>query len=150
MQAEATTNTKLDLGTLMTLLGRYYQIRDDYLDIVSPGSECSESTEYNDIDQGSFTLPIIHALAQQAEPRTTQFLSVLQSRSKDGGLSREAKKLVIRWLEEAGSLEYTRKTLGDLYLELREEVKRVEKQAGMKENWILRLILYRLQLEKAE
>ncbi len=34
MQAEATKNKDVDIDTLMSLLGRYYQIRDDYLDIM--------------------------------------------------------------------------------------------------------------------
>ena len=34
MQAEATQNVDLDISNLMSLFGRYYQIRDDYQDIV--------------------------------------------------------------------------------------------------------------------
>jgi hypothetical protein len=38
MQAEATKNTDVNIDTLMSLLGRYYQIRDDYQDII--GTVC--------------------------------------------------------------------------------------------------------------
>lgn len=37
MQAEATRNKTLNIDALMTLLGRYYQVRDDYYDVVSAG-----------------------------------------------------------------------------------------------------------------
>lgn len=33
MQAEATNNRDVNVDTLMNILGRYYQIRDDYQDI---------------------------------------------------------------------------------------------------------------------
>jgi geranylgeranyl pyrophosphate synthase len=33
MQAEATKNTNVNIDALMNILGRYYQIRDDYQDI---------------------------------------------------------------------------------------------------------------------
>jgi hypothetical protein len=33
MQAEAIKNKDVNIVTLMNILGRYYQIRDDYLDI---------------------------------------------------------------------------------------------------------------------
>jgi hypothetical protein len=33
MQAEATRNTGVNIDTFMNILGRYYQIRDDYQDI---------------------------------------------------------------------------------------------------------------------
>ena len=33
MQAEATKNTNMNVDTLMNMLGRYYQVRDDYQDL---------------------------------------------------------------------------------------------------------------------
>ena len=34
--AHSSVNTEIDLGNLPTLLGRYFQIRDDYQNLVSP------------------------------------------------------------------------------------------------------------------
>ncbi len=34
MQAEATINNNVNIDALMSILGRYYQVRDDYLDIM--------------------------------------------------------------------------------------------------------------------
>ena len=41
MQREASTNRDVNIDTLMNLLGRYYQIRDDYQDIIGTVSSLS-------------------------------------------------------------------------------------------------------------
>jgi geranylgeranyl pyrophosphate synthase len=161
VQAEATKNTGINVDTLMNMLGRYYQIRDDYQDIIGAVrlslfqymihlsnfvlKSVGKSTHYNDLDQGSFTLPIIHALKFQDERGITELLSIFQSRRQTNGMSPDLKKLVIKRLEEAGSLEYTKGVLEGLYEELKQELSAVEERTGEK-NWILRLMLHRLKV----
>ena len=60
-------------------------------------------------------------------------------------MSLDLKKLVIKRLEEAGSLEHTKGVLDGLYEELKQELIAVEERAGAK-NWILRLMLHRLKV----
>jgi hypothetical protein len=60
-------------------------------------------------------------------------------------MSPDLKKLVIKRLEEAGSLEYTKGVLEGLYEELKQELSAVEERAGEK-NWILRLMLHHLKV----
>ena len=57
----------------------------------------------------------------------------------------DLKKFVIKKLEEAGSLEYTKGMLDGLHEELEQELSAVEERAGGK-NWILRLMLHRLKV----
>ena len=100
---------------------------------------------YGDLDQGSFTLPIIHALKFQDERGRTELLSIFRTRKETNSMSPDAKKFVIKRLEEAGSLEYTKGMLDGLHEELKQELGAAEEKAGAK-NWILRLMLYRLKV----
>jgi len=143
MQAQGTKNSHLDISTLMSLLGKYYQLRDDNNDI---NLGTGETSSYNDFDQGSFTLPIIHALAHETKKGSTKLLSLIQSRRRNNnGMSVQMKKLIHERLAEAGSLEYTKSALADLYLEMKGELERLEQVTGCK-NWILRLMMHRLKI----
>ena len=143
MQSEATKNVTLNIDTLMNLLGRYYQLRDDYQDIT--GTSAGKSTTYNDLDQGTFTLPVIHALSAQENTGSTELLNILQSRSRTNGMSPAMKMLTMKVIEEVGSLKYTKAILADTYEDLKNEQDRVEESAGSK-NWILRLLLSQLKI----
>jgi len=143
MQAEATQNKSLNINSLMNLFGRYYQIRDDYQDIL--GTSIGKSDTYNDLDQGSFTLPIIHALEQQEKNGSTELLSILQSRKYTSVLSPEMKRLAVTQIEKAGSLKFTKTTLTNTYEEMQKELCMAEERAGSK-NWILRLLQNRLKV----
>ncbi|EDN94836.1 hypothetical protein SS1G_10711 [Sclerotinia sclerotiorum 1980 UF-70] len=131
----------ISVEALMTLFGRYYQIQDDYKDLLPAVSNTPSCT---DLDQGNFSLPIIHAIRRQSEKGSTELLSILQSRAKTGGISAEMKKLVLSRLEEAGSLEFTKTTLRKLHSGLKKNLNGLEENAGV--NWILRLLLHRLKL----
>lgn len=142
MQAEATINTTINIDKLMTLLGRYYQIRDDYQDALSADTD---EKDYDDLDQGAFTLPIIHALDKERRDGKFELLGMLQSRKLNGKMPLGMKKLFIARLKEAGSLEYTKSVLEKLHQELEIELERIEGLTGVK-NWILRLMLLRLRV----
>jgi geranylgeranyl pyrophosphate synthase len=142
MKAEATINSTLNINKLMTLFGRYYQIRDDYQDVLSADKE--EET-YSDLDQRAFTLPIIYALGKEREQGKSVLLAMLQSPKQNGGMSVGMKKMFVARLKEAGSLEYTKRILEELHGEIVVELSRIEEMAGTK-NWILRLMFHRLKL----
>lgn len=139
MQAEASKNNDLDLNKLMSLFGRLYQLRDDYEDIGS-----SSTNEYNDIDEGSFTLPLLHALQQDEDSGSLELYSILQSARRER-VSPEMKQLVKEKLEAAGSLDFTRMAIRELYLKMEDEQGKMEEVAGIK-NWILRLLMLQLRI----
>ncbi|KAI6376029.1 hypothetical protein MCOR25_002844 [Pyricularia grisea] len=153
MRASATQNRHLDACGLMSLLGRLYQLRDDYQDITS-----ETLSTYDDLDEGSFTLPLIHALEREDKHGGVQLRSILQSAraarsasaaaSNDGArLPAETKLLIREILEEAGSLEYTRAVICDLYDETRAALAELENEAGPGGiNWMLRLITFQLKM----
>jgi hypothetical protein len=92
-------------------------------------------------------MPIIHALAHQEKQGTTRLLSTLQmhKQSKSQTMSTDMKKLIIDDINKAGSLEFAKGVLGGLYEDVLNELEVVEKRAGI-ENWILKLLLYRLKI----
>jgi geranylgeranyl pyrophosphate synthase len=132
--------TKISLAQYVSLSSNTYLL-SHILFFKSAG----KSAHYSDLDQGSFTLPIIHALKFQDERGLTELLSIFQSRKQTNSMSPDLKKLVIKRLEEAGSLDYTKGMLDGLHEELKQELSEVEEKAGGK-NWILRLMLYRLKV----
>lgn len=139
MQAEATSNKNVDLNMLMSLLGRLYQLRDDYEDIAQ-----DNVAEYDDIDEGSFTLPLIHTLQAEEEAGGVELASILKS-ARRGRVSADTKRLIREKLEQAGSLDFTRATTVALYSETKDELMRVEEATGVK-NWILKLLIFQLRI----
>jgi geranylgeranyl pyrophosphate synthase len=99
MQAEAATNKGVNVDNLM-LLFAYYQLRNNFQDIVS------ETGVHGDLDEGSLILPIIHALNYQREQGSTELQSIFQARKLSGRMSLDMKEFVVKRLEEIGSLEY--------------------------------------------
>ncbi|KAF7956841.1 hypothetical protein EAE96_004167 [Botrytis aclada] len=149
MRAEATKNRDVDADILMRKLGKYYQLRDDYNDLIpsTKGDNKNPDTVYNDLDQGSFTLPIIHALEKEAENGDAKLLNILRSRKwNERKMSPEMKNLAIAEMENMGSFTYAKELLNDLHVDLECEIGMLEKMAGSGENWILRLMLYRLKV----
>lgn len=172
----------------MTLVGRFFQIRDDYQNLLSNEvrhgdsqpiyarhttlctldmnnrnifsfcpilpfpKNCNDfvSQKYTnqkgfceDLDEGKFSLPLIHLLA--SNPNNVQIRSILQERRRNQGLSMELKKYMLEEMRKAKSLEYTRGVIKTLEEKVEEEIGRMEDATGEK-NWIMRLLLDRLKI----
>ncbi|XP_055307370.1 terpene synthase isoform X2 [Sitodiplosis mosellana] len=109
------SNSNADFSQLTAILGLYFQIRDDYLNLTS--KEYSESKSFcEDLTEGKFSFPIIHAVNNQKHDR--QVLHILRQRTKDV----EVKKYCIHLMEKMGSFEYCKKTLQMLNEQARAEV----------------------------
>lgn len=148
-RAEATKNQHLDGTRLMTLLGRYYQLRDDYQNISkSLESLNANVSTYDDLDKGSFTHPLIHALQYEASKGLMELIVILSGRNREHRTSgsKEMKKLVEKKMEGSGSLTYVRDQLELLRAELEIQLEGVEVRGGMRKNWILKLILFKLKV----
>lgn len=132
-----------DVEDLVSLIGIQYQIRDDYQNLCS--KDYAEKKGFcQDLDEGKFSFPLIHALNVQSE--ITHLLRELLQRRRDAGhLSYEQKKLVLKQLDRTGSMSYTRETLKRLEGEIYKGVKRIE-DAAKTENWVLRALLQRLEV----
>ncbi|KAL7753309.1 geranylgeranyl pyrophosphate synthetase [Sorochytrium milnesiophthora] len=100
---------------LCTTLGNLFQIRDDYINLVS--AKFSESKGYcEDFEEGKFSFPVIHSV--RATPHDRQLLNILKQRTTDVNL----KKYALQLLDRTNSLEYTQSYLKHLEADVRTQV----------------------------
>ena len=129
---------------MITLFGRFFQIRDDYQNLTD-NDYTRQKGFCEDLDEGKYSFPLIHALNTKGTRCSLQLEALLHSRRENGCLSREAKELVLEHLSEVGSMEYTRRLLEDLRRQIGDEMARLERIMGG-ENWILRLLMSKLKV----
>ncbi|KAK3377643.1 isoprenoid synthase domain-containing protein [Podospora didyma] len=172
MDAKSHAPSKPDLTSLtqlMTLLGRYFQIRDDYMNLTSADKGFCE-----DLDEGKYSLPLIHALNQKTKDITYKehttngkatnrnsgtaaagckegtekrkalliLRNILTRRRLDGKMSLEQKHLVLEQLRESGSMEYTLAALRKLFGEIQERAR----QLGTRRNEPLEALMSLLKV----
>ena len=126
---------------LMSTLGLYFQIRDDYANLNSKEVLIHLLTQNNlyqfqlidilvfqsfqyesnksyceDLTEGKFSFPVIHAI--RSRPDDQQIVSILRQRTKDTDL----KRYCVSLLDKFGSFDYTRQTLVQLDLDARREI----------------------------
>ncbi|KAF4631128.1 hypothetical protein G7Y89_g7014 [Cudoniella acicularis] len=152
MIAESPVGEKLsgvDLNLLSCLIGRFFQIRDDYQNLTS-ADYAKQKGFAEDLDEGKYSFTLIHCIqALEAEPKfvgdAMQLRAVLVKRRVEGKLSNEAKREVLAIMKKTKSLEYTLGVLRELHSELEKEVGVLEgKFSG--ENFQLRLLLEMLKV----
>lgn len=95
-----------------------------------------------DLDEGKYSLPVIHAL-QQLDPILE---GLLQQRKQCGGMTMEMKYLAMDHLRERGSLLYTEKVLGCLEKALASHLARLDDAAETRNSGLAKILL-KLQLE---
>lgn len=130
MQAEATKNKDININNFIQVLGRYYQILNDFQDITDTALGKIPISDKDDLDQGTFTLTLIHALEQQEKSGSTELIEIMRSRCDPDGLPRDAKARAVQLIKEAGSMDYTKSVLDSAHAELMDEVNSIDKQAG--------------------
>ncbi|KAK6506012.1 hypothetical protein TWF506_010938 [Arthrobotrys conoides] len=142
LRDQATRNKNLDIEDLLLLIGRFYQIRDDYMNLTS--QEYTNSKGYlSDLDEGKYSLILIHALNNTTEG--TKLKSLLTLRSRQGNLSAEQKNIVMKTLAQSKSIEYAFGVLEELQREMGSRLVSIENQAG-EQNRILQAILEKLRV----
>lgn len=125
MMAWATTNIDVDYVPLVNLIGIWFQIRDDLMNL--------QSTEYSsnkgfaeDLTEGKFSFPVVHGIL--ADKSNHQVLNVLQKRPTTPTL----KLHTISYLKnKTKSFEYTMDVLDKYEAETRGEIARLGGNAGL-------------------
>ncbi|KAJ3664466.1 hypothetical protein Zmor_000029 [Zophobas morio] len=112
------SENKADYTKLTGILGLYFQIRDDYLNLYSKDYMLHKSF-CEDLTEGKFSFPIIHAIHSQ--PDDNQVMHILRQRTKDI----EVKKYCVVLLEKYGSFDYTKKVLAELKRQAQDEVNKL-------------------------
>ncbi|KAI1840688.1 hypothetical protein JX266_013095 [Neoarthrinium moseri] len=124
------------------LLGRYFQVRDDYQNLMS-ADYTRQKGFCEDLDEGKYTVPLIFTL--QSQPPNLRLLHILSIGKRTGKLAKEQKDLVLKIIEEAGGFQYTRSVLADLYGRLCGQLQELEVMFGSS-NTELRCLLELLKI----
>ncbi|KAJ1864907.1 hypothetical protein LPJ73_000157 [Coemansia sp. RSA 2703] len=96
-----------DFTELVNLMGAFFQIRDDYMNLHS--SEYSNNKGYcEDLTEGKFSFVVAHAVMKGEDG--AQLMSILRQKTSDENVKRYAVSL----MEKANSFEYTKKYLDKL------------------------------------
>lgn len=117
---------KGNLTRLITILGIYFQIRDDYcslchLDYAHKKSYCEDLTE------GKFSFPLIHAINHDTHDHP--IMNILRKRTTE----LEVKRYCVGLMESYGSFLYTRAILEDLEKAAYAEIKRLNGNPAVEE-----------------
>lgn len=107
-----------DFSQLVSLLGLYFQIRDDYANLKSEDYAANKSFA-EDLTEGKFSFPILHAI--RSNEKDERVLKIVRQRTQEV----EVKKFCIRLIEEAGSFQYTKDTMQELDSAIRAEIERL-------------------------
>ncbi|KAJ1671895.1 hypothetical protein GGF44_000933 [Coemansia sp. RSA 1694] len=97
----------VDYSGLVNMIGTYFQIRDDYMNLRS--SEYSNNKGYcEDLTEGKFSFVIVHAITRGEDG--PQLMSILRQKTVDFNV----KKYAVSLMEKAESFEYTAAYLAQL------------------------------------
>ncbi|KAL4927111.1 bifunctional terpene synthase/polyprenyl synthetase family protein [Aspergillus undulatus] len=115
------------LTTLFTLMGRYYQIKNDYLNLKS-ADYTSKKGFLEDFGEGKFSLPLIHLLNNYPYP--DRITAAIYNRAATTNITRELKKHILEAMESARTFDYVRGVLKYLHEEIMRIFDALEKEMG--------------------
>jgi geranylgeranyl diphosphate synthase type 3 len=107
MQAESPVADQIDCVPLVSTIGLLFQILDDLLNLSSP-TYTQRKGLCEDLTEGKFSFPVIHAIRADTENRV--LMNILKQKTND----EEVKRYAVSYMERTDSFAYTRKVLGVL------------------------------------
>ncbi|KAK2047295.1 terpenoid synthase [Colletotrichum somersetense] len=130
------------------LFGRFFQVRDDYLNISSCDSSYAEKKGFaEDLDEQKFSYILVHMYARHPEARD-KVEGVFRAARQVGKQKHDAtqwKRYILGLLEESGALEATRQVLKGWHDEMMAEIGELERGFGAG-NGLLRLLVEMLRI----
>ncbi|KAK1149438.1 hypothetical protein N8T08_006661 [Aspergillus melleus] len=137
------------LDQLTILFGRFFQVRDDYMNLCSD-AYAQQKGAYEDLDEGKFSYPIVYCMERQERFRNIIKGVFRQQRSSIANgvvpLPLEVKEYVMENLHMSGTFEHCRQYLMQLEADIVAEIGRVE-EATNEANPVLRLLLKKLSVQ---
>ncbi|KAJ2689515.1 hypothetical protein IWW39_001427 [Coemansia spiralis] len=110
------SSSGVDFSELVNMIGTYFQIRDDYMNLRS--SEYSNNKGYcEDLTEGKFSFVIVHAITRGEDG--PQLMSILRQKTTD----LHVKKYAVSLMEKAESFEYTAAYLDQLEGQIEAKIK---------------------------
>ncbi|KAF5713249.1 geranylgeranyl diphosphate synthase [Fusarium mundagurra] len=141
-EVSVSDSTLESLSSVVSLLGQYFQIRDDYMNLID--SKYTDQKGFcEDLDEGKYSLALIHALRSDSSGLLTNILSM---RRVQGKLTTQQKMLVLEVMKANGSLDWTCTLLGMLHTRVLAEIGSLEVRLN-RDNPALRALVERLKLE---
>jgi geranylgeranyl pyrophosphate synthase len=129
------------LFSLTRLLGRFFQVRDDYLNLTA--SEYAEKKGImEDLDEGKFSFPLILAIQSSAENRD-YILGLLKWAERP--LARKTKEFLLGLMRRSGALARAKAKIRSLQDEREIQILDMEKIFG-RENPVLRELVEKLKI----
>ncbi|KAL2851125.1 isoprenoid synthase domain-containing protein [Aspergillus pseudoustus] len=135
------------LSSLSNTLGEYFQIRDDYKNLTEEYTGQKGFCE--DLDEGKYSFPLVHALTSQSKMETVQLCGILQESrtalARGEKLDVPMKETFLQHLRQAGSMAYTEEKMRELVEIITDTVVALESETGCS-NWVVRLLIQRLRI----
>ena len=126
-----------DFDRLTQLLGRWYQVRDDFQNLEDPGY--TEQKGYcEDLDEGKLSYPVILSCNSDPTARTI-ILGIFRQKGNGTPLARNIKTQILNLIRNTGALEKTWQLLQQVEKEAEEAISALE-AATREPNPSLRLI----------
>lgn len=144
MQAVSPIISRYNFDHLVRLVGRFFQVRDDYMNI--QGAEYSKQKGFcEDFDEGKLSYPVVHCL--ETNPNSHHLILGIfrQRQGQTKTIAMESKLQILECMEKTGTLDATRKLLQKLEEEIEGEIEVLEAQTA-ESNPMLRLMLKTLSV----
>ncbi|KAE9575202.1 hypothetical protein CGMCC3_g8573 [Colletotrichum fructicola] len=146
------SETAQSLVKMCHLFGRFFQIRDDYMNLHSNGYS-DQKGFCEDLDEGKMSYPLILALRQNPEHQDhimgifrQQAANTARNNSAEPPrLPHETKRYIIGLLKSSNAMDFTLKRLKELETAVEQTIGEVEKALG-DSNPVMRILLGRLSL----
>ncbi|CAO3623710.1 unnamed protein product [Cunninghamella echinulata] len=115
---QAASNSEIDYTHLVNIIGIFYQVRDDYMNLQS--DQYSENKGFcEDLTEGKMSFPIIHSIRADASNR--QLLNIIAQKPK----TIEVKKYALEIIKRTGSFDYVKAFMKEKEKEARAEINRL-------------------------
>ena len=126
------------------LSGLYYQVRDDYMNIMS-ADYASKKGYAEDLDEQKFSYMLVY-MAQKTPEMMDQVEGMFKAMKTGDANAFETKKFIVTLLHKSGSLEATRNLLLNWERDITSEIETLESEFGIP-NSTLRLLMESLGVD---
>ncbi|XP_035712142.1 geranylgeranyl pyrophosphate synthase isoform X2 [Folsomia candida] len=116
----------VDLAKLAKMVGIYYQIWDDFMNLTSKEFTVAKGF-CDDISEGKLSFPVIHALNKVNEEVKDRLIKLLRERST----LKKVKLEVLEILNSCGAMQYTKDKLTQLRVEIGKEIESLGENPGL-------------------
>ena len=113
------SSNQQDFSKLILLIGRYFQIRDDYANLKFKEYELTKGFA-DDLTEGKYSYLIVHAIRSHPEDQTIQ--KIVEMRPTD----LQTKRIAVKHIEKLGTFAHCEQLLTDLMQQIEQELEYLE------------------------